>query len=355
MDTQRIVVTSNEPFLLPKDQARTRAEKVAILLAALENSVAVNLLKKLEPSDVKQIVEASGKLGSLNFADVNPLIEEFSSEFSEALGISAGSNQMASLMETAFSSAEVAQIMGREPVHEVDSVWPKFKLGAEVTLVPYLLDESEQAVAVILSKIMPELAARCIAIFPRGLSTRIISRMLNLSEIVPFAFTQIEDVLREDFFAVKTKEDKSIKIDKLAALVNRLDRQRSLDVLQDLAASNPDEMKLLRKLIFMFEDIENMAQSERLKLFDKVPTEIIISALFGTEPSFREAILSSMGARARRMVESELQGDTSKAKNETPGARRKIADTAIQMSRSGQLELPTATDQQEVKPTEQAA
>ena len=355
METQRIVLTSSEPFLLPKDPGRTRAEKVAILLAALENSVAVNLLKKLEPNDVKQIVEASGKLGSLNFADVNPLIEEFSSEFSEALGISAGSSQMASLMETAFSSAEVAQIMGREPAHEVDSVWQKFKLGAEATLVPYLLDESEQVVAVILSKVMPELAARCIVIFPRGLSTRVISRMLNLGETAPFALAHIEEALREDFFAVKTKEDKSVKIDKLAAVVNRLDRQRSLDVLQDLAASNPDEMKSLRKLIFMFEDIESMAQSDRLKLFDRVPAEIVIPALFGTEPSFREAVLNSMGARARRMVESELQGDTSKPKSETLGARRKIADTAIQMSRSGQLELPTATEQEEVKPAEQAA
>ena len=355
METQRIVLTSNEPLLLPKYVSRTRAEKVAILLAALENNVAVNLLKKLEPDDVKQIVEASGKLGSLNLADVDPLIVEFSSEFAEALGISAGSSQMASLMETAFSSAEVAKIMGREPAQEVDSVWPKFKLGAEVTLVPYLLDESEQVVAVVLSKIMPELSARCIAMFPRALATRAISRMLNLGEVAPFALTLMEDSLREDFFAVKTKEDKGAKIEKLAAVVNRLDRQCSLNVLQDLATSNPDEMKLLRKLVFMFEDIENMVPAERIKLFDRVSAELVIVALFGTEGPFREAVLSSMGARARRMVESELQGDTSKPKSETASARRKIADTAIQMSRSGQLELPTTKDNVEVKPAEQAA
>ena len=336
--------------MLPKEIGRTRAEKVAILLAALDNPVAVNLLKKLDPDDVKQIVEASGKLGSLNVGDVDPLIEEFSVEFAEALGISAGSGQMASLMETAFSSAEVAKIMGREPVPEEDSVWLKFKLGIEATLVPYLLDESEQVVAVILTKITPELSARCIAMFPRGHSTRVISRMLNLGEVAPFALSLIEEALRADFFTAKTKEDKSVKIDKLAAVVNRLDRQRSLNLLEDLAASNPDEMKSLRKLIFMFEDIENLAAADRMKLFDRVPADLVIPALFGTEEPFREAVLSSMGARARRMVESELQGDISKPKNETPAARRKIADTAIQMSRSGQIEIPTTKEEKEAMP-----
>ena len=349
METQRIISTSSEPFSLPKIQGRSKAEKVAILLAALESNVAINLLKKLEPVDVKQIVEASGKLGSLNVGDVDPLIEEFSSEFAEALGISAGSSQMATLMETAFSSAEVAKIMGREPIPEPDSVWIKFKQVSEVTLVPYLLDESEQIVAVVLSKIQSDLAAKCIAMFPRVMSTNVISRMLNLGEITPFALKLIEEALREDFFSIKTSEDKGAKIDKLAAVVNRLDRQQSLDLLQDLATRNPEEMKSLRKLIFMFEDIETMAQPERMKLFDRVPAELVISALFGMEPSFREIVLISMGARARRMVESELQGDLSKPKTETPGARRKIADTALQMSRNGQLEITTAKELTQVE------
>ncbi len=339
METQHIVLTAGEPYRPSKARDRSKAEKVAILLASLENSVAVNLLKKLEPDDVKQIVEASGKLGSLNVGDVDPLIAEFSSEFAEALGISAGSSKMATLMETAFSSGEVAKIMGREPIQEPDSVWVKFKSGSEATLVPYLLDESEQMVAVILSRTPPELAAKCIAMFPRSMSTNVISRMINLGEIAPFALKLVEETLREDFFSVKTSEDKGAKIAKLAAVVNRLDRQRSLDLLQDLAITLHEEMKSLRKLIFMFEDIESMAQPDRMKLFDRVPVEVAIPALFGTEASFREAILTSMGARARRMVESEMQGDTSKPKSETPGARRKIADTALLMARNGELEL----------------
>jgi flagellar motor switch protein FliG len=77
-----------------------------------------------------------------------------------------------------------------------------------------------------------------------------------------------------------------------------------------------------------------------VKLIDRVPAELIIAALFGTEAGFREVLLSSMSARTRRMVESELQGDTSQPNKDTMSARRKIADIAILMAQKGELKLP---------------
>jgi flagellar motor switch protein FliG len=324
---------------------RTKSEKVAILLASLDKTVAVELLKRFAPEDVKQIVESSGRLGSLNSRDVDPLIDEFTAEFAEALGISAGSREIVSLLEQAFTSKEVASIMGQEEASAEDAVWPKFKMGAEKSMVPYLLDEHEQTAAVVLSKLTSELAARCIAILPRGSATRIVSRMLGLGEVSPAALRDLEDALREDFFGKAASQDNGARVDRMAAVVNRLEREQSAQILEDVSKLKPEEVKSLRKLIFMFEDIEQLSQPNRLKLFDRVPTELVIPALFATEASFRESVLSSLGARARRMVESELQGDTSAPHKDTMQARRKIADIAIQMSRSGDIQIPEKTDQ----------
>jgi flagellar motor switch protein FliG len=90
----------------------------------------------------------------------------------------------------------------------------------------------------------------------------------------------------------------------------------------------------------MFEDVQSLDQKDRMKLIDRVPTELIIAALFGTDASLREIILASMSARTKRMVESELQGDTSRPNNDTLSARRKIADIAILMAQKGELTLP---------------
>jgi flagellar motor switch protein FliG len=59
-----------------------------------------------------------------------------------------------------------------------------------------------------------------------------------------------------------------------------------------------------------------------------------------------EAVLSAIGARSRRMIESELsQGSEGIAMADILKARRSIASTAIRMSHEGAFELPTAASQ----------
>lgn len=327
-------------MVTPPEPAHSKTEKVAILLAALENSLAVSLLKKFEPEDVKLILESSNRLGPLNSGDVEPLVDQFATEFSDALGISAGPDHLMALLESAFSAEQVSQLLGRSAGKEEAGVWAKFVPGTEQTLVPFLLDESEPVAAFVLSRLPAELSAKCLALLPRGTRKRVVARMLKQGEVHPVALEIMETVLQEDLFAKGTKRDDSSTREKLAAVVNRMDRQETVDLLADLTASNPEELKALRKLIFMFEDLEIMDARQRAKLLDRVPTELVIASLFATTTEFRDTIMSSMGARARRMVESELQGDISQPRKDTLSARRRIAELAIQMSRKGEIELP---------------
>jgi flagellar motor switch protein FliG len=55
-----------------------------------------------------------------------------------------------------------------------------------------------------------------------------------------------------------------------------------------------------------------------------------------------EAVLSSIGARSRRMVESELAQEVDGvAAADNAEARRPVASTAIRMSVEGAFELPS--------------
>lgn len=315
-------------------------EKVAILLAALENTLAVNLLKKFEPDDVKRILESSNKLGALNAGDVEPLVEQFAAEFSEALGISAGPDHLMALLESAFSAEQVAELLGRTVTQAAPSVWSRFQADSENILVPYLLDESEAVTAFVLSRVPSELSAKCLAMLPRATRNNVVGRMLKMGEVHPAALQILEQVMEEELFSKTTQRDDGATREKLAAVVNRMDRQDTLNLLDDLQQTQPEDVKALRKLIFMFEDISLMDAKQRAKLLDRVPADQLISALFATDPAFRETIMSSLGARARRMVESELQGDVSQPKKDTLVNRRRIAELTVQLAKKGEVELP---------------
>ena len=323
---------------------RTSREKVAILLAALSKETAVSLLQKFDPDNIKQLLESSGQLGDLNTGDFEPVVKQFSDEFAEALGISAGSDQLIPLLEAAFSQEKVSQLLGLATEPKKDSVWSKFTPNMDAVLVPFLLDESEQTAAVVLSKLPVDLAAKCFALLPRKLTPRIIARSLALREISPEVLDLIEQTVEEQFFAKAVESGGNKWIDRVAGVVNRMDRDQALSILDSLAQTMPDEAKKLRKLIFMFEDLDRMETKSLSRLFDRVAAELVTPALWGMPPAFKEVVLSSLSARARRMVESELASDDGTPRNDSVPARKKIAETALIMARKGEVALPEEAD-----------
>lgn len=94
----------------------------------------------------------------------------------------------------------------------------------------------------------------------------------------------------------------------------------------------------------MFEDIAKLQGPHRSKLLDRVSTDLIIASLFGAEAEIKEAILQSLSARTRRMVESELPQGESQPRKDTVDSRRKIAEMAIAAAKNGDIVLPEAGD-----------
>ena len=82
-----------------------------------------------------------------------------------------------------------------------------------------------------------------------------------------------------------------------------------------------------------------MAHDHRLILFDKVQTEQVMLALRGAEAEIKEIILSSLGARARRMIESELNDAAAEVTKEVIAARRAIAETALRLASAGEISI----------------
>lgn len=336
MSSRAIVI---EKPVLPAAFA-SRVEKVTIVLSALQNSLAVELLKKLNPEDVKSIIQFSSKLRPLNVGDVDPLVAEFIREFSEALGIEAGPDKILALLESAFGSDEAAAILGKKQEAVPVFVWSKFLPGIEKSLAPHLLDESEQLSAFVLTNLPKNVAARTMEMLPRSTQSRVAARMVKMVRVHADIQKIVEEELQDEFFTFMSQSNDTARIDQLAAVINQLDAEQSEAVLSDMATVVPEETKALRKLIFMFSNIQDMDQQSCSRLLDRVPTDVLIPALYGISSELRDKLLSSVGQRTRRMIESELTDAVDQPLKETADAQRRVADLAIEMSKRGEIQLP---------------
>ena len=84
---------------------------------------------------------------------------------------------------------------------------------------------------------------------------------------------------------------------------------------------------------FLFDDIIMMPQRSRVTLLNDISGDIITTALRGADNTLREALLSAIGARQRRMIESDLAaGEAGVSTREIAVARRTIAQEAIRLA-----------------------
>lgn len=326
---------------------RTGQEKVAILLLALGNPLGTKLLQVFSPDEVKVIMESAESIGTVEREDLEHLIDEFSGQFAKTLGLSTDTNQFRSLIESAFPPDQINKMLGNGETSDQAPVWPRFTAGSENTLVPYLLDEHPQTIAFILANLGAELAATCLAMLPREVRDSVAKRLLKMMEVKPAVSQIVESCLLEDLLAKTDTGLEKAGRARVADIMNRLDRDQQSLILDSLKASRPEDAQALRSMVFAFEDISLLDQPSRLTLFDKVATEQVIPALRGMPPEFKELVLSSMGARARRMVESELANDNGQLTPAVKAARRAIADLAIAMAGRGDIGLPSI-DENEV-------
>ena len=127
---------------------------------------------------------------------------------------------------------------------------------------------------------------------------------------------------------------------KIAEVMNELEKNQVDSLLASLESLNTDAVKKVRPKIFLFDDVLAMPQRSRVQLFNDISGDIITMALRGSSMELRESVLASLGARQRRMIESDLSaGDAGINPRDIAIARRSITQEAIRLSAAGQIEL----------------
>lgn len=320
---------------------RSGREKVAILLLALGDKLGTQLLQKFDASEVKAIMSSATSITRVEKQDLDVLVDDFAANFARALGLGTDFDAVKSLVERAFSPGELSRMLGTHIMQAGEPVWKKFENSMENALVPYLLDEHPQTIAYVFSKLEPEFAARCLSILPGDFRITVARRLLKVQEVFSTVKEIVEDALEEDLLA---RSDAGLEAEgrgRLAAMLNKLDREKSGEILAGVAAWKPDEAAKLKRMIFSFEDLAKLTQEARLALFDKLQPDQIVVALKGMEAALKEVALSSLGARARRMVEAELASDKGTRTKEGDAARSAIVARVLEMAQRGELELPS--------------
>jgi flagellar motor switch protein FliG len=153
----------------------------------------------------------------------------------------------------------------------------------------------------------------------------------------------VENQIRARLLDGMSGKDTSTGQARLASVLNEMDKAQLDEVIQDLEAAGTPDLAGVKARVFSFDDMHLLTQKARVLVFDGLSSDVVTLALRGAPEELTEAVLSSIGARTRRMIESELSmGSEGIPLADIMQARKTIASATVRLSREGAFELPAA-------------
>jgi flagellar motor switch protein FliG len=325
----------------------TRPQKAAAILVAMGKPSASRLLKFFKQEELKALIEAARLLRTIPQSDLERIVAEFEAEFTEGAGLLDSADKMDTILNESLSPEEVSAIMNGRAAEAApsgpQSIWPEIEKLDPARLGAFLAGEHAQTSAMVLSRLSPQLGAAVLLTLEKPLRGEIVKRMVTLANVPDAAARIIERQLRERVLNTGSTRDTSSGQIRVANMLNELEKSQLEEVIQDLEAVDTPDLAGVKARIFNFDDIALLPQKARVLIFDGLSTEVVTLALRGADAELTEAVLSSIGARSRRMIEAELsQGAEGIALADIMGARKTVASTTVRLSREGAFSLPSA-------------
>lgn len=314
-------------------------DKVAALLLAMGKPAAARLLRHFDETEVAQIAESASGLGVIPSQMLDDIVNEFAARCQTGSNLEGSASEIEKLLSGVIPADKLLEIMSQVRGQSYQAVWPKLSQSAPNAIAQYLGKEHPQTVAYVLSKASPSCSAGVTAVMATDLRDEVMRRMVSISNITPKALTLLETTLNDELLVAARRDTGPDIHARMADIINKMEREQMDSVLQSLLAHRPKEAKIVKGLLFTFDDIARISQEARLKLFDQVAPERLIIALKNCEADLKELILGSVAVRSRRMIESELQGGAPTAQKDILKTRRAIADLALEMAERGELEI----------------
>lgn len=337
----------------------SRAQKAAAILVAMGKPSAGKLLKFFKQEELRGLIEAARTLKTIPQTELDRIVSEFESEFAEGAGLLDSGDTMTNILAETLTPEEVDAIMVGEKQEAApkETFWPQLERMPAERVANTIQSEHPQTIALVLSSIASSASAQIMVKLPKPVRGEVIKRMMSMGKVSEKAREMVETKLRVKLTDESAVRDNSAGQMRVAGVLNELDKEVLDDVMEDMVAAGTPDLEELKSKLFAFEDIVLLSQRSRVALFDNIDTEVVTLSLRGAEAALAEAILSSIGARSRRMIESELKDTSVKPKEEdVNAARRSIASTAIRLAGEGALELPSPdTDDAQQAPSAEAA
>ena len=289
-------------------------QKVAILFSILGESLALNLIKELDKTELRKIRAAMRGVNSVAFAVKKQVMEEFYFSF----------------VSEKFQEEE-----------ESDEPKKPFAFLSDLTdeqLIALLITETPRVIAITLAQLSSDKRLLVLNRISEEEKGQVLLSIGNLDDVPLEAVVQIASKLQK-----KARQlPKTVAFSRgggkdLADLLGEMKAEDEQMFMTNLEQENPELAEAVKKYRITFESIFEIFPDNLLRdLMNAVDLDAIAMALKGIDKSINDKVIDVLPKKKQAMF-TPVEGAA--AKREVDDARKVIVSAAKQMERDGAFKL----------------
>jgi flagellar motor switch protein FliG len=321
--------------------------KAAVLLVAVGEELAKEILRALPETDVQRLTE--------ELADLRGITPELSAEIME---------EFWELLETQgfvmhggldYASRLLMETFGKERADDLLALVRRSQEAAQGNLAKLqrtdpqqlgkLLDsEHPQTIALVLAHLDPRRASLVLDNLGEDRKVLSIQRLAEMRQFSPEMAQKVAHILHRRLESVGDTARKSYSGFKAVAdLLNRLNAEESKKILETIEDGQPELALSIRNLMFTFEDLVTVPPATIREIVSGVDKRQLAMALRGAKDELRAQIFKAMSSRAVEMLKEDMEVLGPVRSREVAQAQQEILNLARRLEAEGKVVLKLET------------
>jgi flagellar motor switch protein FliG len=325
----------------------TGVERAAILMLALGERDAAELLKHMGPKEVQDVGMAMASLTEITTDHMEAVMRHFVSTLEKQTSLGLGSDEyIRNMLTSALGTDKAGSVIDRILLGRNSKGLEQLKWMDPRSVAEMIRLEHPQIIAIVLSFLEADQAAEVLSLFPDRIRSEVVMRIATLDGIQPSALKELDEILEKQFTGANNVKSSSLGGVKAAAnILNLLDGAVESKLLEDILETDADLGQEIQDNMFVFDNLIDVDDRGIQTLLREVASEQLLLALRGADEDLKEKMFKNMSKRAAEMLKDDLEAAPPAKLSDVERAQKEILQVARRLADAGEMMLGGGGDE----------
>ncbi len=331
---------------MPQVEELDGIDRAGLLLLAVGQRHAAQVLKFLEPKEVQMLGMAMANLQNIRGEMVAGVVEIFLEHIRDQTAIGLRSDDyIRGVLTEALGEDKAGAVIDRILLSRNSRGIEQLKWMEPRAIAELIRLEHPQIIAIILSMLDPALASTVLGYLPETMRPDIVMRVASLEAVQPDALKELDSIMEKQLSGKTVKSSTIGGVAKAAEILNLVDSNVEAGVMEFLEDKAPDLAVQIQDKMFVFGDLAKLDDRSIQTLLRDISTDSLLLALRGADEELKEKIFANMSRRAAEMLRDDLEAAPPAKLSEVEAAQKDILQIARRLADAGEITLGGGGDE----------